>query len=134
MVRFRFPCAAVILTVLTASCSAGAAGTKQAKPMSLEQLANGTGCKVQPQKGAAELEQGLCETGAGKYVLMAFSSDEATESWLTEAKPWGGHYLQGPRWVIVGTGAQLQTFQKKVGGTLIEGEDHSAGGHAGHGS
>ncbi|GAA3233037.1 hypothetical protein [Actinocorallia longicatena] len=131
MVRFRYPCA-VALAVLTAACSAAAPQGVQAKPMSLEQLASGTGCELRPQQGAAELKQGSCETAQGKYVLVSFSTDEAAKSWLTEAKPWGGLYLEGPRWVIVGTEPQLKTFQQKVGGTIVAGEDHASGG-SGHG-
>jgi hypothetical protein len=132
----RFLCLGAVVLTAAAACSAdatpaGPAGV-QARPMSLEQLASGTGCRVRPQQGSAELTQGACETDQGKYVLVSFTDDEAQQSWLTEAKPWGGLYLQGPRWVIVGTGPQLKTFQGKVGGTIVAGEDHTSGTGSGH--
>lgn len=137
MNRYRYLSVCLGAVALTSACAMGddaaqqSSGTK-AKPMSLEQLATGTGCKVKPQQGSAELTQGLCETSAGKYVLVSFKNDEGATSWLNEAKPWGGHYLQGVRWVIVGTEPQLKTFQTKVGGVIVAGEDHgSAGQHTG---
>ncbi|GAB3276344.1 hypothetical protein GCM10027589_01900 [Actinocorallia lasiicapitis] len=130
----RYLCAgAVLLTVASCSFHRDEPGP-QAKPMTLEQLAAGTGCKLQPQLGASELKQGQCSTGQGKYVLLTFSTEEAQSSWLTEAKPWGGRYLQGPRWVIVGTDEQLLEFRGKVGGTIVAGEDHGpAPAQGGHG-
>jgi hypothetical protein len=132
MTRYRYLSLCLGAVALTSACAMGDDAQPsgvQAKPMSLQQLATGTGCQVKPQQGSAELTQGLCETGAGKYVLVSFTNDEAANSWLTEAKPWGGHYLKGPRWVIVGTEPQLKTFQTKVGGNIVDGEDHGNSGH-----
>jgi hypothetical protein len=129
MNRYRYLSLCVGALALTSACATGGtdATGPQAKPMSLQQLATGTGCQVKPQQGSTELSQGLCETNQGKYVVVAFSNDEAEDSWLTEAKPWGGLYLQGPRWVIVGTEPQLKTFKAKVGGNIVAGEDHGSG-------
>ena len=131
MNRYHYLCLAAVALTSVSACAAGGnaepAGV-QAKPMSLQQLATGTGCKVEPQQGSTELSQGLCKTAQGKYVVVSFKNDEATDSWLTEAKQWGGLYLQGPRWVIVGTEPQLKTFQSKVGGNIVAGEDHGSMG------
>lgn len=133
MNRYRYLSLSLSLcaVALTSACAMGDDAAQQgggvkAKPMSLQQLATGTGCQVKPQQGSAELTQGLCETSQGKYVLVSFAKQEGVESWLNEAKPWGGHYLQGPSWVIVGTEPQLKTFQTKVGGVLVDGENHGA--------
>lgn len=139
MTRYRYFSLCLGAVALTSACAMGDDAKPsgiQAKPMSLQQLATGTGCQVKPQQGSAELTQGLCETSAGKYVLVSFTNEEAASSWLTEAKPWGGHYLTGPRWVIVGTEPQLKTFQTKVGGKIVDGEDHGStgNGHTGTGT
>lgn len=136
MNRYRYLSLCLGAVALTSACAMGDNAAQQsgvkAKPMSLQQLATSTGCQVKPQQGSAELTQGLCETSAGKYVLVSFTNDEGATSWLNEAKPWGGHYLQGVRWVIVGTEPQLKTFQTKVGGIIVDGEDHgSSGQHTG---
>jgi hypothetical protein len=135
MTRYRYLSVCLGAVALTSACAMGDNTAQQtgvqAKPMSLQQLATGTGCQVKPQQGSAELTQGLCETSQGKYVLVSFTKKEGVESWLNEAKPWGGHYLQGPSWVIVGTEPQLKTFQTKVGGVLVDGEDHGSGEHTG---
>jgi hypothetical protein len=121
--------ALVAAGIAIGGCSAGSARTSApaAVPMSLETLAKQTGCTVQVQTNAAELRQGYCKTGAGRYVLLTFPSDKAAKTWFTEARNWGGIYLIGARWIIVGTTQQLQGFRVQVGGEITPGDDH--GGH-----
>lgn len=97
----------------------------KAQPKGLEELARATGCSVQVQTNATELRQGACKTNAGRYTVLTFPTDKAAATWLSEAKIWGGTYLVGPRWVIVGTPQQLTGFQAQVGGTVQNGESHS---------
>lgn len=96
----------------------------KAQPKGLEELAKATGCTVQVQTNASELRQGACQTSAGRYTVLTFPTDKAAGTWLSEAKIWGGTYLVGARWVIVGTPRQLAGFQAQVGGTVQSGESH----------
>ncbi|MBC6463513.1 hypothetical protein [Actinomadura sp. HBU206391] len=106
---------------------------KPAKPATLEQLAARTGCKLETETKATELRQGSCKTSDGRYTMLTFVTDKAKESWLGAAKEWGGTYLIGPRWVIVGTQQNLQPFYDKVGGEIEAGDDHGGGSrHQGH--
>ncbi|GAA2099868.1 hypothetical protein [Actinomadura alba] len=107
---------------------------RAAKAATLEQLASRTGCELQTQTNAAELRQGQCKTSDNRYVMLTFVTDKAKETWLSAAKEWGGTYLIGPRWVIVGTQQNLQPFYDKLGGAIQDGDDHgrSGSGHQGH--
>jgi hypothetical protein len=107
---------------------------RAAKPATLEQLASRTGCTLQTQTNAAELRQGSCKTPENRYVMLTFVTDKAKQTWLTAAKEWGGTYLIGPRWVIVGTQQNLRPFYDKLGGDIQDGDDHggSGSGHQGH--
>jgi hypothetical protein len=107
---------------------------RPAKPATLEQLASRTGCRLQTQTNAAELRQGSCKTPDDRYVMLTFVTDQAKQTWLKAAKEWGGTYLIGPRWVIVGTQQNLRPFHDKLGGDVEDGENHggSGSGHQGH--
>jgi hypothetical protein len=59
-------------------------------------------------------------------------TDKAKRTWLDAAKDWGGTYLIGPRWVIVGTPRNLGSFRQRLGADLPAGDDHSGSGHQGH--
>lgn len=123
-------CGTLLAGLLLTGCAAAtpnAAQPPKASPKGLEELARDTGCTVQVQTNASELRQGACQTGAGQYTLLTFATDQAAGTWLSEAKIWGGTYLVGTRWVIVGTPQQLATFQNKVGGNVQSGDSHSHG-------
>lgn len=55
---------------------------------------------------------------------MSFKTDQGQNAWLEEAKPWGGTYLVGTRWVIVSTPPTLETLRKTLGGNILNGAHH----------
>jgi hypothetical protein len=126
------PAAILPAAGLLAACATTAPShTTSSKPqqtLSLESLAKETGCTVQVQTNATQLRQGACDTSAGRYVVLTFPTDRDTATWLTEAKIWGGTYLVGKHWVIVGTRPQLRTFQDRLGGSVQAGESHASHG------
>jgi hypothetical protein len=119
---------------LLAACSgqSGSAGhsghgdnaAPAAKPASIEQLASRTGCSPSSKRSSEELRQAACQTSKGRYTLVSFTTDQGQQSWLTEAKPWGGSYLIGPRWVVVATAPILQSLRSELGGKILNGEHH----------
>jgi hypothetical protein len=126
-------CVTAIAVLSAAACSghgSGAAPAVSSKPYSLEQIAAQTDCKMQLQSNVAEFRQGACNTTKGRYVVLTFSTQEAGDNWLKEAQNWGGTYLVGPKWVIVGTHQQLEPFQTQLGGKIEEGDQHGGGGHS----
>ncbi|MFC5751130.1 hypothetical protein [Actinomadura rugatobispora] len=133
-VKAALLCGAVIVP-LAAGCS-GSSGSAShsghegpaAKPATIEQLAQKTGCTLAGKRNSAELRQGACQTSRGRYTLVSFTDDKGRDSWLTEAKPWGGSYLVGPRWVAVATPPILESLRKEVGGKIINGDQHHSGG------
>jgi hypothetical protein len=132
-------CVTAIAALSAAACSGGqsnsttadppASSSHASKPFSLEQIAAKTACRIQLQGNASELRQGSCQTSKGRFVVMTFSTEQAGADWLKEAKNWGGTYLVGTRWVIVGTPQQLKSFRDQLGGNIEAGDDHSAAGH-----
>jgi hypothetical protein len=131
--------AAAVTLPLAAACSGGAnaegnsaqGGAKEAKPATAEQLAAQTGCTLSSLRKVKDLAQGACQTAKGRYTVVSFSTDQGQKAWLEEAKPWGGSYLVGPRWVVVSTTQTLQSLQQDLGGQVQYGADHSGGGHQG---
>ncbi|PJE97991.1 hypothetical protein CUT44_01710 [Streptomyces carminius] len=148
--------------VLAAGCTASGGGTadggtsraeqKQKTPKTargtLEQLAARTECEPRMQTDAEELRQGVCTTGDGRYVLATFATAGGQQSWLAEAKPYGGTYLVGEKWVAVGEPGVLGKLRGRLGGAVESGASHSGdgggdggahsggdghGGHRGHG-
>jgi hypothetical protein len=124
-------CAAALAIPLAAGCSASdASDGKTAKPASLTELAKQTDCSVTGKRKVKDLEQGNCKTSQGRFVLLSFTTDQGMNAWLEEAKPWGGTYLVGARWVVVSQQKTLETFRKDLGGKIVQGDN----GHGGHGS
>ncbi|MGI5202708.1 hypothetical protein ACQEU6_14195 [Spirillospora sp. CA-108201] len=129
-------CAAVLAMPLAAGCSAGsdASGGKDAEPASLAELAQQTDCSLTGKRKVEDLEQGNCKTARGRYVLLSFTSDNGMNAWLEEAKPWGGTYLVGARWVAVSQQQTLESLRGDLGGKIVQGDDgHGAGHGSGHG-
>jgi hypothetical protein len=102
-------------------------GPESGEPRTLEQLAAAVDCKPLVINNK-ELRQGNCKTQKGHIVLVTFASDKGKEAWLKAAKPYGGHYLVGIRWVIVSTVSNLETFRGDLGGQIQEGDKHGHGG------
>ncbi|MBO2465910.1 hypothetical protein [Actinomadura violacea] len=124
--------AAVLALPLAAGCSAKKAGAsgdadRAAAPASLDELAARTGCSLAGRRKADQLQQGNCQNSRGHYVLVSFDSDQDMNAWLNEAKPWGGTYLVGTRWVAVSTQATLQSLRKDLGGHILSGDMHGMG-------
>ncbi|MFB4307682.1 hypothetical protein [Actinomadura sp. GTD37] len=132
-VRTALLCAAVLAAPLAAGCSAksdASSGGRTAKPADLQELARQTDCKVTGTRKVKDLEQGNCKTSRGQYVLLSFTTDDGMNSWLREAKPWGGWYLVGARWVAVSQKPTLESLRTDLGGEIVQG-DHHGGGHGG---
>lgn len=130
--RTALLCAAALALPLAAGCSSSdASGGKTAKPASLQELAQQTDCKVTGTRKVKDLEQGNCKTSVGRYVLVSFTTDKGMNSWLHEAKPWGGWYLVGARWIAVSEKPTLETLRKELGGKIVQGDHHGGGEHGG---
>lgn len=128
-------CAAALAVPLAAGCSAGpdASGGKAAEPASLAELARRTDCSLTGKRKVEDLEQGNCKTARGRYVLLSFTSDNGMNAWLEEAKPWGGTYLVGARWVAVSQQQTLESLRGDLGGEIVQGDGHGPEHGAGHG-
>jgi hypothetical protein len=131
-IRLPLLCAAALALPLAAGCSADASsGEKTAKPASLQELAKQTDCKVTGTRKVKDLEQGNCKTSLGRYVLVSFTTDKGMNAWLHEAKPWGGWYLVGARWIAVSEKPTLESLRKELGGKIVQGDHHGGGEHGG---
>ncbi|MFC9974065.1 hypothetical protein ACFVH6_24510 [Spirillospora sp. NPDC127200] len=123
---------AALLVPLASGCTGapgrashpGHGGGSAAAPATIEQLAARTGCTLTGKRAADELRQGACRTGRGRYTLVGFTTDQGQRAWLEEAKPWGGSYLVGTRWVAVGTPRTLQALRGDLGGEVVNGAHH----------
>lgn len=122
-----------VAAALVAGCSGGGGGAKGAATPAgppgvmvagIEQLASKSGCRLQSQTKAVEVTQGACKTAKGRFTLVTFNSDQGQQSWLTEAKNWGGDYLVGPRWVAVSVPPTLAALRQEIGGDLQAGRKH----------
>ncbi|MFC4907989.1 hypothetical protein [Actinomadura gamaensis] len=100
-------------------------GSSSGPAASIEQLAAKTGCTLTGRRSSDQLRQGACRTAKGRYTLVGFDSDKDRDAWLDEARPWGGSYLVGTRWVAVGTPETLQALRADVGGTVMTGAEHA---------
>ncbi|GAA4371732.1 hypothetical protein GCM10023088_24530 [Actinomadura verrucosospora] len=128
-------CAALLAMPVAAGCSAGsdASGGKAAEPASLAELAQRTDCSLTGKRKVKDLEQGNCKTARGRYVLLSFTSDNGMNAWLEEAKPWGGTYLVGARWVAVSQQQTLESLRGDLGGRIVQGDGHGPEHGSGHG-
>jgi hypothetical protein len=113
-------------------------GTESGEPRTLEQLAAATGCKPAISTNK-DFRQGNCQTKRGRFVLMAFTTEQGKQTWLKLAKDYGGVFLVGTRWVIAGTGPDnvtkpmLNEFRDDLGGQIQPGRKHHGGGGKTHG-
>ncbi|MFJ5726861.1 hypothetical protein [Streptomyces paradoxus] len=89
-------------------------------PAKVEVIAGLTGCKAKIRIDADELRQGLCHTKQADYLITTFPEEKLKETWLEEARVYGGKYLVGTRWVVSVKPALLESFRAKLGGTIRE--------------
>lgn len=128
--RAALLCGAAVTLPLSSACSSAAgngahsAHSAAAAPATIEQLAARTGCALSGKRGSEELRQGACRTAKGRYTLVSFTTDRGRDAWLEEARPWGGSYLVGTRWVAVGTARTLESLRVDLGGHVMTGGHH----------
>ncbi|WP_433324916.1 hypothetical protein [Spirillospora sp. CA-294931] len=126
--RTALSCCAAL--ALAAGCGQSGGHSKHgdaaaaAKPASIEQLASKADCKLSGKRASRELRQGVCQSGKGRFVMLDFTTDNHQRVWLEEAKPWGGSYLVGTRWVVVGTPKILEGLRPELGGKVLNGRHH----------
>jgi hypothetical protein len=132
--RTALICGAVVAAGFAAGCSGPKAGqtaapqaVAAATPQSdMDRLAAAAGCTITNLRTTAkDLRQGVCQTRSGHYTILTFTSDEGRDTWLKEAKEWGGAYLVGKRWVAVGTMTSLMPLKSRLGGAIQMGDDHN---------
>ncbi|MEU8351847.1 hypothetical protein [Streptomyces sp. NPDC048845] len=97
----------------------------------VEQLAEKATCEPDIQIDAAELRQGLCGEGDGRYVLTTFATHRGQQDWLSEAQAYGGSYLVGPKWVAVGEPEVLAGVRDSLGGEVETAPSHGGSEHPG---
>ncbi|MFV0130198.1 hypothetical protein ACLGI4_21245 [Streptomyces sp. HMX112] len=138
--RTRVSWAAVVLTALalpaTTACDAGGkepAAVPEAAAGTLEQLAAKAGCEPNIQTDAKEIRQANCATGDGRYVLATFATDRGQREWLNEANDYGGTYLVGRKWVVVGEEKVVTALRGRLGGAVETASPHHSGENGGGG-
>jgi hypothetical protein len=110
----------------TAHAGHGGGEIDSAKPMTLEQLAAKTGCANPETQGkTSDMRQGVCRNPQGQYTVTTFVTDKGQREWLDYAQAYGGTYLIGPRWIIVGTPSVVESFHETLGGKLETMEHHT---------
>lgn len=122
--------AATTAVALLALAGCGSASGSDAKaptggPVGLKKMAGAIGCKASLQTDSEELRQASCTTAKATYILLTFTTQSGQRAWLTDAKPYGGSYLVGTRWVVEADPENLTPVQKELGGSVESGEDHT---------
>ncbi|WP_214111183.1 hypothetical protein [Acrocarpospora catenulata] len=87
-------------------------------PMTLEELAARIGCQLQLQGKSRDKREGACLAGTNQVTVVSFDTDEYARAWLDEAQSYGGTYLVGTRWVVVGSYESIQPLEARLGGTI----------------
>ncbi|WP_214411767.1 hypothetical protein [Sphaerisporangium fuscum] len=126
MTNRRHIAALAVAAGLLAGCGVARGATAAppaATPGTVEQISAKTGCaEPQIQVQATELRQGMCRTAAGQYSVTTFATDQGQKEWLDDALSYGGAYLVGARWIVLGnTREMLEPFRAKLGGTITMG-------------
>ncbi|QXJ25725.1 hypothetical protein AGRA3207_007254 [Actinomadura graeca] len=128
--RIRQYSVAALVFGLAVGCSSDGrsdppAGPPAGAPADLGALASKIGCaQITGKRNVRDLRQGTCRTPQGRYTMVTFGTDQNRDAWLTEATKWGGAYLIGSRFVVVGTPQSLGPLKEKVGGELKMGDAH----------
>ncbi|MFC4054968.1 hypothetical protein ACFOY4_35225 [Actinomadura syzygii] len=101
------------------------AGPPAGAPADIEELASKIGCtQITGKRNVRDLRQGACRTSQGRYTMVTFGTDRNRDAWLSEATKWGGAYLVGSRFAVVGTPQSLESIKARVGGELKMGDAH----------
>jgi len=99
--------------------------SKPSKPMTVQQLASGLGCKANLAGKFADYRQAHCEYQGRNVIMSDFDTAEGLDAWLDHSKYYGGVYLVGERWVITSnTLAEISPLQDKFGGKIEQGDIH----------
>lgn len=112
-------------------------GVGSGDPRTLEELASVTGCRPVVMSNE-DFRQGNCKTKRGQFVLLTFKTDEGKEAWVEQARDYGGMFLVGTRWAIVGSGPDrvtypmLEEFRGELGGQIRPGRKHTGTGGISH--
>jgi hypothetical protein len=119
---------AALLGAAIGLCALGGCGTARGAavggPATVEEIAARTGCRPTIQVEAADIRQGMCKTSKGQYSVTTFTSERGKQEWLDDALSYGGAYLIGTRWIVLGnTRELLESFRTTLGG------DVRMGGH-----
>ncbi|MEU6281495.1 hypothetical protein [Streptomyces sp. NPDC047028] len=128
---------AAVAVLALAGCGAGGSGGTAAQKVpatatgSLESLAAEVKCKPNMQTDADEIRQAICKNGDGKFILATFATDRGLREWINDAKDYGGFYLVGRKWVVVGDDGVVKALRGTLGGDLEVGTNHA--GHHAHG-
>lgn len=103
------------------------ASSKPAHAWTVQQLAAAMGCQAAPTVEGADFRQATCTAAGAQFVLLDFDTAKGQRDWLDYAKPYGGVYLVGDRWVLSGESKEyLQTLQATLGGTIEEDSTHGS--------
>ncbi|GAA2312799.1 hypothetical protein OKJ48_04520 [Streptomyces kunmingensis] len=127
--------AGALVALAMTGCAAHDDGPKTPRTAvgSLEQLARTAGCRPDIQTDAAELRQANCGEGKGRYVLATFTTDRGQAEWLDAADDYGGTYLVGRKWIVVGADRTVTQLRGRLGGTVERSSSHHSGSSGGGG-
>ncbi len=99
--------------------------SKPSKPMTVQQLASGMGCKPQLGGKFADYRLASCEYKGKKLVLTDFDTVDGQSIFLENSKDYGGVYLVGERWLVTGNSlAEISPLQDMFGGKIEQGDIH----------
>lgn len=121
--------AAASAVLLLGGCSGegDTASAASAKPPTVEKLGKALGCKTKITRGKVEdYRQGVCVIDKERYTVVTFKNNKVKREWLEFSKEYGGTYLVGSQWIVVGEPpTKLATVQGKYGGSIEEGDKHA---------
>jgi hypothetical protein len=131
MSRATRAAALVIAAALLGGCGIAQGAARKAQgadggPSTVEKLAAATGCaKPSITVDAKDLRTGICKMSADQgWSVTTFATDQGQKEWLEDALDYGGVYLVGTRWIVLGNTKELvEPFRAKLGGTI------KVGGH-----
>ncbi len=116
---------AFVVLQFVLGCAPGGVSPRPAAPASLEQLASLIGCQPRVQSENMDFRQGTCRTPETRYTVATFTTDKGAQDWLGEAKPYGGSYLAGTRWIVGSNEPErLEELSDRLGGKLHAGSAH----------